>query len=83
MVLFRTRDMIARSDPKTYNVLVLRHGTLRRIDCTADVVYRPGDLHIIDSSLPFRLDADDTNVVSCIGVTAPKAMLPVPVDRMR
>ncbi|EHR60686.1 helix-turn-helix domain-containing protein [Saccharomonospora cyanea] len=83
VVLRRTRRLIEQSNPETYNVVVLRRGLLRRVDNATEVTYGPGDLHVNDSSLPFRLDAHGASTISCVGVEAPKALLPLPRDRAR
>ena len=79
----RTGEQIAQCDPSTYNIVLLREGALRRVDGATDVTYQPGDVHLNDSSLPFRLDAHGARTISCVGVELPKAMLALPEDRAR
>ncbi|EIE98563.1 helix-turn-helix domain-containing protein [Saccharomonospora glauca] len=79
----RTAKHIAQADPETYNVVLLREGTLRRVDDHTDVTYEPGDVHVIDSSLPFRLEGHGPPPISCVGVEVPKVMLPLPDGHSR
>ena len=83
MVLRRTEKLIERSDPETFNVCLLLDGAMARGSGTGQVVYKPGDLHILDSSQPFELRMQSANeMVSCMGVEIPKRLLPPVPDRL-
>ncbi len=82
MMFHRTPEQIEQSDPDTYNLVLLRAGTMRRVDATSEMTYGPGDMHVNDSSLPFQLEAHGCHMVSCIGVEVPKRLLPLPNDRV-
>ena len=75
MMFHRTPEQIEQSDPDTYNLVLLRAGTMRRVDATSEMTYGPGDMHVNDSSLPFQLEAHGCHMVSCIGVEVPKRLL--------
>lgn len=82
MMFHRTPEQIEQSDADTYNLVLLRAGTMRRVDATSEMTYGPGDMHVNDSSLPFQLEAHGCHMVSCIGVEVPKRLLPLPNDRV-
>jgi AraC-like DNA-binding protein len=72
----RTREQIEQADPETYNVVILREGGLRRVDARGVTTYEPGQLHVNDSSSPFRLDAYGADTISCIGMELPRSVVP-------
>ncbi len=79
MVLRRTRGPIEQSNPETYHVVVLRGEALRRVGSATEVTYGPGELHVNDSALPFRLGTHGANPISRIGVEVPEVLLPSPL----
>lgn len=82
MTFHRTVKLIKRSDPQTYNICLLLHGTMGRTWDSSEATYAPHDLHISDSSQPFELRADSTQgPISCIGIELPKRLLPLPPHR--
>ncbi|WP_019809619.1 helix-turn-helix domain-containing protein [Saccharomonospora halophila] len=77
----RTERLIERSDPETYNVVLVRAGAMDRVAATGETAYGRGDLHVDDSSRPYELRARGAPTISCAGVEIPRALLPVPGDR--
>lgn len=78
----RTAELIKRSDPETYNMCLLQDGAMARTWGTREATYRPGDLHISDSSQPFELVTRSARgLISSIGIEIPKRLLALPRDR--
>lgn len=82
MVFHRTPKLVRESDPETYNVCVLLNGTMGRSWDGREAVYGPDELHVFDSSQPFRLRTTSTRgPVSCVGVEIPRKQLTLPPGR--
>lgn len=82
MIVRRSAALIRQADPESYNICLLRHGS---ISCTRDrqlAHLGPYDIYINDSSRPFelRLDSPDESVRS-LGLEIPKKLLPLPQSR--
>ncbi|MEU9502477.1 helix-turn-helix domain-containing protein [Streptomyces sp. NPDC048196] len=76
LVIHRTPKMIRQSDPEQYHLSFIMGGTG---GCTWDdhqTIYKPSDLHINDSSLPWEVHTGDP--VTIVGIEVPKAQLPLP-----
>jgi AraC-like DNA-binding protein len=79
ITLHRTAKLIRQSDPETYNIILLRQGTIGRFWDRQESTYGPGQLHVNDSSQPYELRAHRAHgLVSCLGVEIPKKLLPLP-----
>lgn len=82
MTFCRTAELIARSDPETYNICLLQQGAMRLTWSRNDATYGPTDLHVHDSSRPFELRTDSVRgLISWTGVEIPKRLLPRPGGR--
>ncbi|WP_048876357.1 AraC family transcriptional regulator [Saccharomonospora saliphila] len=73
----RTPRLISRSDPGTYNVVLVRYGALSRTGQDGETGFGQGELHVNDSSRPFELRALAEPTTSCVGVEIPKTLLPL------
>jgi AraC-like DNA-binding protein len=83
-VLHRTRRVIRESDPETFNIALLQHGTLERVGDRNQSTYRPYELHINDSSRPYEIRMrSEGGLISCLGVEIPKKLLPPPAVKAR
>jgi AraC-like DNA-binding protein len=83
MTFRRTRKLIERSDPETFNICLLLDGAMARSWSSDQAVYDSGELHISDSSQPFQLQVwSAKDVVSCAGVEIPKRLLPPRSERL-
>jgi AraC-like DNA-binding protein len=75
----RTPKLIRRSDPGLYHLTLLQRGALGVSQAGRHAVHRPGDLYVIDSSLPFdALVADRWQTITGVGVEVPKSSLRLP-----
>lgn len=81
-VFQRTAKLIRQSDPETYNICLLLHGEMEYTQGRQEVTCGPYDLHIHDSSRPFKMRADSVRGrVSCVGIEIPKRLVPLPPNR--
>ncbi|MGW1375324.1 AraC-like ligand-binding domain-containing protein [Streptomyces sp. NPDC002446] len=77
LVIRRTPKLIRQSDPELYHLSLVVGGTA---GCTWDdreAVYRPADLHLNDSSLPWQIHTG-ASPVTAVGLEIPKSLLPLP-----
>jgi AraC-like DNA-binding protein len=78
--------MVRRSDPERYHLSLLMEGEMALEHAGRTELFRQGELHLVDSSLPYdlRLAGDrECRVVKGVGVDFPKALLPLPSQRVR
>ncbi|MFI2458007.1 helix-turn-helix domain-containing protein [Streptomyces sp. NPDC019539] len=77
--------MVRRSDPELYHLSLLLDGGLGLDQAGRADTFGPGDLHLVDSSHPYDVGPDregDCRPVRGVGVDFPKALLPLPADRV-
>ncbi|MFE2296982.1 helix-turn-helix domain-containing protein [Streptomyces sp. NPDC059445] len=82
----RSPRQVRQSDPETYHLTLLLEGRMGLEHAGRNTAFGPGDLHVVDSSRPYDLRSVEGGVsraVGGVGVDFPKALLPVPPDRMR
>nr|WSX77059.1 AraC family transcriptional regulator [Streptomyces sp. NBC_00899] len=87
----RTAGMARRSDPGVYHLTLLLGGAMALTHGTGPAkMFRPGDLHIVDSAQPFDLRAFGAGTtgrggpgVEAVGVDLPASMLSLPGHRLR
>ncbi|MFD5468659.1 AraC family transcriptional regulator, partial [Kitasatospora sp. NPDC127059] len=87
----RTERMVRRSDEGVYHLSFLQQGTMtlsRGAGRTETL--RPGDLHLVDSSHPYDLQAfggptatEPEPRISGVGIDFPVSLLPLPPQRLR
>jgi AraC-like DNA-binding protein len=86
-VLTRSNRLVEESDPRSYNLCLVRRGELEASQGSRSDFCGPDDLYSIDSSLPFELKARGTGEhtgeragepVSFLGVEVPKDLLHLP-----
>ncbi len=89
---WRTAGMVRRSDPELYHVTLLLDGDLALTHGSGRTTtnFRPGDLHVVNSSRPFDLrayGARDSVLgerrVEAVGIDFPLASLPLPPYQLR
>ncbi|GAA2425372.1 AraC family transcriptional regulator [Streptomyces glaucus] len=83
---WRDAQMIRRSAPERFHLSLLLQGDMTLVCDGRAETFRPGDLHLVDSSRPYdlRLAADHHGrVITGIGVDLPKVLLPLPPHRIR
>lgn len=84
MQALRTPKQIRQSDPEFYQFAVNMQGSVQMTHNRCSVALIPGDLVLVDSSLPFHCIADGgTN--RCVGLTLtfPRTLLPLPESKVR
>ncbi|MGP8299477.1 helix-turn-helix domain-containing protein [Streptomyces inhibens] len=77
LVMRCTPKLIRRSAPEMYHVSLVVGGSGIVSWGDNEVVFRPSDLVINDTSLPWEIHGGRTTVTS-VGVEVPKALLPLP-----
>ncbi len=77
LVIRRTPRLIRRSDPEVYHLSLVVAGTGVGDWDDQAAVYRPSDLHLNDSAVPWEIRTGQ-DPVTAIGVEVPKALLPLP-----
>ncbi|MEE6265022.1 helix-turn-helix domain-containing protein [Streptomyces diastatochromogenes] len=77
VVVRRTPRLIRRSDPGLSHLSLVVAGTWTADWGDHEVVYRPTDLIVGDSSLPAEVRGDQ-GPVALVGLEVPKALLPLP-----
>ncbi|MFE0191321.1 helix-turn-helix domain-containing protein [Streptomyces sp. NPDC058989] len=77
VVMRRTPRLIRQSDPELYHLSFVVAGTGTGRWGDHEVVYRPSDLVINDSSLPWEIRGGRASVTT-VGAEIPKALLPLP-----
>ncbi|MBZ3901281.1 MULTISPECIES: helix-turn-helix domain-containing protein [Streptomyces] len=82
----RDQRMVRRSDPELYHLTLLLDGALTLEHAGRYDTFGPRDLHLADSSRPYDIRSVDCRgaaVIRGVGVDFPKALLPLPPDRVR
>ncbi|MGW7363239.1 AraC-like ligand-binding domain-containing protein [Streptomyces sp. NPDC054841] len=77
LVIRRTRKLIRQSDPELYHLSLVVGGTGIGNWGGHETVYRPSDLHINDSSVPWEIRTG-MDPVTAVGLEIPKSLLPLP-----
>ncbi|MFG2290780.1 helix-turn-helix domain-containing protein [Streptomyces sp. NPDC048595] len=77
VVMRRTPRLIRQSDPELYHLSLIVGGRGAGRWDGHEVVYRPSDLVINDSSLPWEIRGGSAPVTT-VGAEIPKALLPLP-----
>lgn len=77
LIIRRTPKLIRRSDPELYHLSLLVGGTGTGTWDREEAVYRPSDLHINDSSVPWEIRTGK-DPVTAVGLELPKALVPLP-----
>ncbi|MGW1890606.1 AraC-like ligand-binding domain-containing protein [Streptomyces sp. NPDC002004] len=77
LVIRRTPRLVRQSDPGLFHLSLLVGGTGVGSWKDQEAVYRPSDLHINDSSVPWEIRTGQ-EPVTAVGVEIPKALLPLP-----
>ncbi|MES4904222.1 MULTISPECIES: helix-turn-helix domain-containing protein [unclassified Streptomyces] len=77
LVFRRTPELVRRSDPQTYRLMLLLSGTGIVAANRRTVPYRPYDVLVLDSSRPFELSTGPHSINS-VGIELPKALLSLP-----
>ena len=86
----RTPKMVRQSDPELFHLTLLLDGGLALDHAGRRDTFGPRDLHLADSSRPYDVrshdgrpaDERDRRVVKGVGVDFPKALLPLPPQRV-
>ncbi|AOP47898.1 helix-turn-helix domain-containing protein [Streptomyces lydicus] len=78
-VIRRTPRLIRRSDPEHYHLSLVVRGTGAVTWDDHEAVYRPSDLHLNDSSMPWEIRTGESPVTT-LGIEIPKHMVPLPRD---
>ncbi|MFD4522398.1 AraC family transcriptional regulator [Streptomyces sp. NPDC058470] len=81
----RTEKMVLQTDPELFHLSLVLGGGLGVDHAGRSDMYGPRDLWVSDSSRPYDVgpsDASDLQVVTGVGVDFPKALLPLPQDRI-
>ncbi|GAA3098360.1 helix-turn-helix domain-containing protein [Streptosporangium carneum] len=80
----RTPLLIRRSDPEIYSLSLTLRGTMALDHCGRHAVATPQDLLLYDSSHPFhaRTTTGGTDNVEGIILQIPRALLPLPTDKL-
>ncbi|MFF3453191.1 helix-turn-helix domain-containing protein [Streptomyces sp. NPDC002730] len=79
----RTPKLIRQSDPEQYHIGIPLHGTNRVTWADQKAVYGPYEIQVFDSSRAFEVNsANGPDLFSGIGIEIPKALLPLPQNRM-
>ncbi|WP_418956771.1 AraC family transcriptional regulator [Streptomyces tritici] len=84
--IWRTDRMARRGDTETYHVTLLTGGALAlTTEDRGTAALVPHDLHILDSRQVFEVRPDDRDrlPVAGVGVDFPRALLPLPPQRVR
>ncbi|MFF8314438.1 AraC-like ligand-binding domain-containing protein [Streptomyces lydicus] len=76
-VIRRTPQLIRRSDPERYHLSLVVSGTGAGTWDDHEAVYRPSDLHLNDSSMPWEIRTGKSPVTT-LGLEIPKNMVPLP-----
>nr|WP_260848669.1 helix-turn-helix domain-containing protein [Streptomyces sp. SLBN-118] len=77
LVIRRTPKLIRQSDPELYHLSLVVGGTgIGRWD-GHEAVYRPSDLHINDTSVPWEIRTGSAPVTA-VGLEVPKSLLALP-----
>ncbi|MFI6768320.1 helix-turn-helix domain-containing protein [Streptomyces sp. NPDC050355] len=77
LVMQRTPKLIRQSDPELFHVSLVVGGTGACVWEDHEAAYRPSDLHINDSSVPWEIRTGK-DPVTVVALEVPKAMLPLP-----
>ncbi|MFG2138939.1 helix-turn-helix domain-containing protein [Streptomyces sp. NPDC048650] len=73
----RSPKLIRQSDPETYHLSLVVHGTGGGVWGHRETEYKPCDLHINSSSMPYEVHAVG-DPITTVGVEIPRALLPLP-----
>ncbi|WP_369368089.1 helix-turn-helix domain-containing protein [Streptomyces sp. CG4] len=73
----RTPKLIRQSDPELYHMSLVVMGTGAGTWDDGEATYRPSDLHINDSAVPWEIRTG-AEPVTALGLEIPKALLPLP-----
>ncbi|MDX2544833.1 AraC family transcriptional regulator [Streptomyces sp. WI04-05B] len=82
----RTEKLVRQADPEFYHLTLLIEGGLALDHAGRASTFTSRDLHLADSSRPYDVrSADDRQggIVTGMAVDFPKALLPLPPDRVR
>ncbi|MEV5383073.1 helix-turn-helix domain-containing protein [Streptomyces sp. NPDC052721] len=74
----RTSELVRRSDPGVYTLILPLRGESEVAQADREVVHGPFDLHVLDSSRPVHLRLLGGPSVHLIGADVPKAGIPLP-----
>ncbi|MFE4832533.1 hypothetical protein [Streptomyces sp. NPDC056672] len=79
----RTARLIRQSDPEQYHLSLMLRGTKRCAQDGRESRCEPYELHTADTSRPFSIEvADHCGEIALIGVEFPKALMPLPLDKV-
>ncbi|WP_406126283.1 AraC family transcriptional regulator [Streptomyces sp. NBC_00989] len=81
----RTEKLVRQCDPETYHLTLVLGGGLGLDHVGRTDFYGPRDLWVTDSSRPYDVHpspADGQRAIAGVGVDFPKALMPMPPDRM-
>lgn len=82
----RTEKLVRQADPELFHLSLILDGGLGLDTAGQSDLYGPRDLWVTDSSRPYDVRPPDDralHVVTGVGVDFPKALLPMPPDRIR
>ncbi|WP_432015176.1 helix-turn-helix domain-containing protein [Streptomyces cucumeris] len=82
VVFRRTPKLIRQSDPESYHLSLVLHGTGAGVWGHREAAYRPLDLHVNSSSLEYEVRSTG-NPVRIVGVEIPQALVPLSHDKVR
>ncbi|MFE4171678.1 hypothetical protein ACFRR7_06390 [Streptomyces sp. NPDC056909] len=75
--------LIRQSDPEQYHLSLMLWGTKRCAQDGRESRCEPYELHMADTSRPFSIEvADHCGEIALIGVEFPKALMPLPLDKV-
>nr|WP_307835432.1 helix-turn-helix domain-containing protein [Streptomyces adelaidensis] len=82
----RTEKMVQQSDPEMYHLSLMLGGGLGFDHVGRSDVYGPSDLWVSDTARPYDVRPPEDrgrHMITGVGVDFPKALLPIPPDRVR
>lgn len=80
----RTRELIRRSDPEAYRLVLTRRGRMSLSHAGRSALIGPRDLALYDTSLPFEgRRGSRAGIDESVMVTFPRALLPLPARVVR
>ncbi|WTG26874.1 helix-turn-helix domain-containing protein [Streptomyces decoyicus] len=82
VVFRRTPKLIRQSDPETYHLCLVVHGTGSSVWRHRETQYKPHDLLINSSTLPNDVHSTG-ELVTTVALEIPKALMPLPSDTAR
>ncbi|MFF4411635.1 helix-turn-helix domain-containing protein [Streptosporangium sp. NPDC001559] len=82
--LYRTSALVRRSDPETYCLSFARRGATQTTQFDRQTAAGPWEMSFCDTSHPYhgRIVADRTGSFEGVVLQIPKAVLPLPADRL-